>query len=185
MDETVAQQQVSQQMFGAPVSNLRRVRQEARQLAILNSGTSANPGIINFSTLNGTLAEYSNMILSIDGRVGASKIDSNLSTTQIIQEIRSLPQITFANEPTAAYHALKHYEDLPPSLQKGDIFGNYFDAAREATRNPVGTPTYQFSQFSESRIFYFDSVHVSPTGRQLRAYIGLSPEGNVSLLSYF
>ena len=185
VDDLAAKQQTSQQMFGSSVlvSNIDRVSKEARKLVILNSGSTANPGIPTTETLNSVSTEYFNMVTAIGDRVGSSQINPSLSLADITQQIQELPQIKFANEPTAAYHALKHYKDLPPIQQKGDIFGDYFNAANQAIDNPMEGPTHTFSQFSSSQTLVFHSFPVE--GKQLRAFVALTAEGDVTLLTYF
>jgi hypothetical protein len=127
----------------------------------------------------------------LDGRVGSTRVNlqqsSNLLTQQV-QKLNEFGQVRFSRESSTIYHIQKHYDkEFPQSeRQRGrNDVDNYLKSASETIRNPTRT-TNKFDQ-EGNHVIVFERTVIDDKGkpRMATAFVKISPDGQMSLASYF
>jgi hypothetical protein len=98
-------------------------------------------------------------------------------------------QARFSRESSAVYHVQKHYDkEFPQSerLRAGNDVDNYLASASETIRNPMREPTVVIDQ-QGNRTLVFQRQVIDDRGkpRIAKAFVSVSPDGQMSLASYF
>src|SRR5262249_41377088 len=101
-----AEAALSTEWFGEPIQGTGR-QFRARLGARLEAEFAASgPGVVD--------AAYNANAAALQGHVGATPT-TGATDAQIIENLRTTPEMRFSNESAAAYHVEKHVRELPPS----------------------------------------------------------------------
>ena len=149
------------------------------------SGTAEDIGQINPEIANDMQSAYQQRITEVTDNIGATQITPNLSNEETIQEIKYLADnLKFGNESAAAYHSIKHYEELPPShFQDNNEFNNYWKSAIQTIKKSTDVES-SFNQ-NGSRSFVFKITYNEVEQYDLQAIVNVDRSGKVIILTYF
>lgn len=103
---------------------------------------SKGPGFIKDKVQRDLAKMFEDGRIQLGGRIGTSQVATDLNDQDLIKAIKSIPNLSFADETSATYHVLKHHSELPDTLQdSADPTKAYIEAARktvsEATQTEV------------------------------------------------
>ncbi|MBB6174074.1 hypothetical protein HNR23_004134 [Nocardiopsis mwathae] len=113
-------------------------------------------------------------------------VDPNLPESQRDRMIRGQAgDITMGHETSAAYHARKHYRELPDGERSGDVIRDYHDSAETTIREGELVSASNTGPGAERRL-YHRSVFDEKEGkyRALEALVLTRPDGKVVMLTY-
>ena len=188
---TKINQELSQEFFlelygeSIKLDSPKIVKKTLTEKAYESSGTTGNIGQVNDQTLKEVEQRYQQKSDEIENKIATIKVNINLSTEEIIQEIKVIADsLKFSNESAAAYHTLKHYDELPPSHRNDS---NQFDSYYQSAIKTIKESTEVNSSYSQNGnlSLIFKATYVEGKTYELQTIVGVSPEGKASILTYF
>ena len=180
-------QEFLQNLYGEPIKldGEKAVKKHLTIKVYESSGTTDQIGKVNQDTLKEVEQSYQQKSDEIENKIGTTKVNINLSTEEIIQEIKVIADsLKFSNESAAAYHTLKHYDELPPSHRNDS---NQFDSYYQSAIKTIKESTEVNSSYSQNGnlSLIFKATYVEGKTYELQTIVGVSPEGKASILTYF
>ncbi|WP_119729620.1 hypothetical protein [Thermomonospora amylolytica] len=111
---------------------------------------------------------------------GGVRIDPDASGDALEQAVRdNAGRIDMGSESSAAYHAHKHYKELPESERTGDMIRDYLDSAERTIREGEVWRRQTMDNGSEQLIIRRDVG-----GTVMEAIIYVKPDGSTVMASY-
>jgi hypothetical protein len=186
----LVQKEATRETFGREVDGDKAIKREAYIDTVKSAGTDDNPEKVNPSTHKAVQDAYQEKVEAFKGRIGSSKIDPNLSSSEIEKQIQLLNQneeIRFGTESAAAYHVEKHYENEFPQSERttdGTDVDNYLAGASTTIDNPDRVKN-SLDQAGNRSIFYERKI-VGDDGKLLKglAIVKTSPDGEAAMATY-
>ena len=186
-------QQVSKEFFqnfdGNPkaLDTEQAVRKEIKRRVEESAVTPGQPDKINPPILNEAQESYKQKVKETENQIGTITIEANLSPEETAQRLKNIAdELKFSSESAATYHALKHYNELPPSHlgRYSTEFDDYYQSAIQTIKqsteirpgyNQNGDRTFKFTTtYDEERKIY-----------KLQAIVRVSSEDKANILTYF
>ncbi len=179
-------QQLSQNEFNQKFTGQRQVNEEYLKQTVEGSGIEGNRTKVGEDVRMEAEQAYRERATALSGRLGSSQVNPKLSPAEMNTQIQNLDEVKFSSESTGAYHAYKHYDELPPSHRTGGSeIDNYLKSVSTTIKNSSGQPDYSFDQ-AGNRIFTFRASYTEVAQTfKLQAIVKVTPSGKVILLTYF
>ncbi len=144
--------------------------------------SAATPGVVNDEGRKSVGAVYDELAKDIGGRVGGSKIEANLPRDQVVQKLRTLPDIQFGSESAAAYHTEKHFDEIPAAERAGTKYDAYINSARKTIRDPASKIIPVSTQEGGANSYKFERT--MGDGTVMTAIVIVTSDGKVVLATY-
>jgi hypothetical protein len=175
---------VSQEFFGHPYTGDKQVDEAAMKQVVESAGTQDSPGKANDTIRADVEKAYQDKAGTLGGRLGSGQIDASLSPEEMTKQIQVLDEVKFDSESTAAYHAHKHYGELPPSHRVGT---GEMDNYLKSLAGTIKTGQAQHSIDQEGKhVFNFRCTYVEAGETYgMMAIVKVTLEGKVVVATYF
>ena len=132
-------------------------------------------------------AAYNANAAALQGHVGPTPV-TGTTEAQIIENLRTVPEMRFSSESAAAYHVDKHVGELPPSEAPRSStpparVTAYLGSATETVH--TGTVTAGVNQDGTRTLTFVRTVSEGGQTYTLQAIVVLTDDGNAFLATYF
>ncbi|MGF1490242.1 MAG: hypothetical protein ACFBSE_24390, partial [Prochloraceae cyanobacterium] len=181
-------QEFFQELYGESIKldSKKAVKKHLTEKIYESSGTADNIGIVNQQSRKEAELSYQEKVKEIENKIGTTQVNINLSPEEIIQEIKGIADsLKFGSESAAAYHAMKHYDEIPPTHQRGS---NHFDDYYQSAIKTIKESTEVNSSYSQNGnlSLIFKATYVEGEDvYKLQTIVGVSLEGKAAILTYF
>jgi len=144
---------------------------------------SGDPTTLSSSARASIGAVYEDLVKSLRGRVEAVSVKPGLSNNELIAQVQAVPEVRFSGPDAAAYHALKHSIEMPPSEMGTDIMKSYLDITQRTIKTPSRDPSVTVLPNGARSIGFVREVSSTGITYEVSAIVIVSPEGNVVVAS--